>query len=242
MKIAVITPYCREDLATLQRCHDSVLSQSVACDHFLIADGYPRKEVATWRAIHFVLPPHTDYGNTPRLIGSVSADSLGYDAIALLDADNWFEAIHIETLLALRSLNDAVVVTCARLLVDATDHSILGTCRESDGDTFNDTNCYLLARPAFPLFRAWTTIDTRQGIVGEGRVLADRVFWYRIKRSGLSRIHSPRPTVVYTASWAANYRQFGREPPDKSKVLVRSKNGYQIVSYDETLKQSPFKG
>jgi hypothetical protein len=238
MRIAVITPYYREALATVHRCHGSVLAQTVSCDHFLIADGYPRSEIASWRAIHLTLPPHADYGNTPRLIGSASADSLGYDAIALLDADNWFEPIHLETLLALQLRSGASVVTCARRLIDATDLSVLGVCRESDGETFNDTNCYLLTRPAFALFRAWTMTDPRRGIVGEGRVLADRVFWHEIKRSRLPRVHSSAPTVNYTASWAANYRQFGKEPPSNAKVVVASENGsYRIISYGQTLSQ-----
>jgi hypothetical protein len=234
MRIAVITPYCHEDVATLHRCHSSVLSQTVACDHFLIADGYPRPEVASWRTIHLTLPPHADYGNTPRFIGSVSAESLGYDAIALLDADNWFQPNHLETLLALQSQSGASVVTCARLLIDATDRSVLGVCRESDGDTFNDTNCYLLTRPAFALFRVWTMADPGR------RVLADRLFWEAIKGSRLPRVHSSAPTVNYSASWAANYWQFHKEPPNSAKLLAASKSGsIQIISYGQKLKLVP---
>ena len=39
MKPAVITPYYRETLETLRRCHDSVQAQTVKTTHILVADG-----------------------------------------------------------------------------------------------------------------------------------------------------------------------------------------------------------
>ena len=35
-------------------------------------------------------PDHGDIGSTPRLIGSYHAIGLGVDAVAFLDADNWY--------------------------------------------------------------------------------------------------------------------------------------------------------
>ena len=40
-RYAVITPYHREDRVMLKRCIDSVARQTVAADHFLVADGFP---------------------------------------------------------------------------------------------------------------------------------------------------------------------------------------------------------
>ncbi|MDP9413866.1 MAG: hypothetical protein M3Q08_07205 [Pseudomonadota bacterium] len=73
MKVAVVTPYYREPLETLERCHESVRRQPHSCTHFMVADGHPRAEVNSWPDVqHFALPvSHGDYGNTPRSIGGV---------------------------------------------------------------------------------------------------------------------------------------------------------------------------
>jgi hypothetical protein len=72
MKLAVITPYHKEPIWKLERCHQSVRQQSDACTHFLIADGHPRDEIRSWDCQHIILPlEHNDNGNTPRGIGSL---------------------------------------------------------------------------------------------------------------------------------------------------------------------------
>ncbi len=66
LKVAVVTAYAREDLALLRRAHDSVLGQTYPCRHLMVADGFPRAEVAQWDAEHRVLEtPHRDYGDVP---------------------------------------------------------------------------------------------------------------------------------------------------------------------------------
>ena len=47
MKIAVVTPYWREDAAKLARCHESVAGQSVACTHVVAVNGAGRSEGRT---------------------------------------------------------------------------------------------------------------------------------------------------------------------------------------------------
>ena len=42
LRAAVITPYHAEPLEVLRNCYESVLSQSVPCTHFMVADGRPR--------------------------------------------------------------------------------------------------------------------------------------------------------------------------------------------------------
>ncbi len=60
---------------------------------FFVSDGFPNLELMKWNIKHISLPQsHTDYGNTPRGIGSLVADIEGYDFIAYLDADNWFHS------------------------------------------------------------------------------------------------------------------------------------------------------
>ncbi|RYD67416.1 MAG: glycosyltransferase, partial [Verrucomicrobiaceae bacterium] len=163
MKIAVVTPYYRETAEQLTRCHQSIKDQTVKTDHFFVSDGFPNPIVDTWDCVHIKVPNHADYGDTPRLIGAASAASLRYDAILLLDADNWFEPDHVQTLLDVQAREQADVVTCSRMLIRS-DLTRMGECIESDGKRFNDTNCYLVMKHAFPLFRAWGFKDPSLGV------------------------------------------------------------------------------
>ena len=92
LKIAVITPYFKEPLEVLRQCFESVQAQGVRADHFFIADGHPRPELELWGVKHVVLPQaHANNGDTPRGIGGLLAEAEGYDFVAYLDADNWFQ-------------------------------------------------------------------------------------------------------------------------------------------------------
>ena len=98
--VAVITPYYREDTEKLRRCHESVLRQTGEVTHFMVADGFPNPEVDRWDVQHVSLgAAHGDNGNTPRGIGALLAFAQGFDAVAFLDADNWFVDNHISSLL-----------------------------------------------------------------------------------------------------------------------------------------------
>lgn len=229
MKIAVVTPYYKETLDQIERCHRSVVDQTVACDHFLVSDGFPQDAIDTWGAIHLKVPNHKDYGDTPRMIGAGSAASLGYDAILLLDADNWFEPEHVEVLLRLAQESSADVITCTRMLRRSTDLSPMGACLESDGKTFNDTNCYMVMRRAFPIFRAWGFKDPSLGIVG------DRIFWNALKTLPVKIAHSDRATVNYVTTFAFHYVIRGEEPPAGSKDIVRMPDGsFKMMTWDES--------
>ena len=117
MKTAAITPYFETEDARLQKCHDSVVAQTHPCTQIFIADGAPQDVVSRFDAQHIVLGAnHGDYGDTPRAVGSVSAVSQGFDAIAWLDADNWYEPNHIESLIDLHRKQDAAVCTSSRMI------------------------------------------------------------------------------------------------------------------------------
>jgi len=69
-RVAVITPYYKEDRLVLERCLRSVRKQTVAVDHFLVSDGFPQDWLDHEEVRHFRLgKSHGDYGNTPRGIG-----------------------------------------------------------------------------------------------------------------------------------------------------------------------------
>src|SRR5262245_48591144 len=155
MRVAVVTAYYQEPLGILQRCVDSVRAQGHPCTHILVADGHARPELDEWPVQHVKLPvSHRDIGDTPRLIGCVSAYSQGFDALCWLDADNWLEPAHVALCVALAQEQGVSVVTSARML-RRPDGSALGVCTESDGETFNDTNCYFLTREAMGSSVVW---------------------------------------------------------------------------------------
>jgi len=205
MRIAVVTPYYREPLNKLQRCHASVTGQThMNVTHIMVADGYPLAEIDGWeRCQHIPLPVgHQDSGDTPRVVGCGSAAGQQFDAVALLDADNWFEPEHLESLLKVQAESNALIVTCPRRLVRPDSGELLGICTESDGQRFNDTNCYLVTHPAFSLFAAW---GFRNNQVAQSiGCLGDRIFWDAVSKSNASRAHSKLATVNYETAYVSS--------------------------------------
>ena len=111
MKVAVITPYFNTPLEWLHKCHKSVKAQTYPCTHFIVADGKPYDAIDSWDAQHIKLPVNiSDYGDTPRGVGSVAAIGQRFDAIAYLDADNWYDPEHIDTLMELHKKTGSAVV------------------------------------------------------------------------------------------------------------------------------------
>lgn len=143
----------------------------------------------------------------------------------MLDADNWFESDHIATLLDAHNRSGSQVVTVTRTL-RRPDESLLGLCLESNGQTFNDTNCYLITKDVFYIFSTWGFKDPRMGVVG------DRIFWNNIVRGGFSRTHVTRPTVNYVTTWANHYLVRGEVPPAGAKIMVEPVKGqFKLTPY-----------
>ena len=77
-KIAVITPYYKEPIEVPRKCHESVLSQSAAATHFLIAAGFPQAELGQWNIKHISLTQrYADNSDTPRRMGGLFANMEG---------------------------------------------------------------------------------------------------------------------------------------------------------------------
>ena len=159
--------------------------------------------------------PHEDFGNVARAIGSISAVGRGFDAIAYLDADNWYAANHIELLWRTQQETGAEVCSAASTICDR-DGKVMGHCTEVDGDVFADTSCLFLTRKAFPFLASWYLMPSEQGSFG------DRVMWEAIRRSSTTRTHQPIATVNYRTNYRTHYEQFGIKPPPgiKEKVEV----------------------
>lgn len=221
MRVAVITPYHKEALPFLQRCHESVTRQTCPCLHVMVADGFPVDDVARWPADHVVLPQaHNDIGSTPRLIGSYHAIGLGYDAVAFLDADNWYREDHVAALVRLCTENDAGFASSGRMLCRL-DGSPMAPCGATDPDVFVDTNCMFFARPAFPLLAHWTLMPSYAHVVGD-QIMLDQVI-----RSGVRRVHNPDPTVFYRCGKAGIYRMLGEPVPPGVQPRLELKEVYE---------------
>ena len=110
-QVAVVTPYYKENDDILRQCHLSVLRQSYPCTHILVADGHPKPLFDEQpKTMHITLPQaNGDMGNRPRAIGGILAESYGFDAVAYLDADNWYDLAHIERLIAAHQANDQII-------------------------------------------------------------------------------------------------------------------------------------
>ncbi len=218
MKVAVVTPYHREPEDWLRRCHESVRAQRHPCTHILVADGRPNPLVESFDVQHIRLPrPHGDYGDTPRALGALSAIAQGFEAIAFLDADNWYKPGHIASLVALHEETGAAVCTAVREF-RRLDGSVLGVCPYSDGELFVDTSCFFLTAAAFAVVPELALMPKPLHTIG------DRVLLYHIKRLGLPRAHSWRATLCYRGTSNFEYELFGEMPPPEA-AKTRSEVG-----------------
>lgn len=207
MNVAVVTPYFRDPLPWLRQCHESVRAQTHPATHIMVADGAPDDTVKSWDVHHIEMPgPHRDHGDTPRAVGSVAAIGAGSDAIAYLDADNWFAPDHVQSLVELHAEMGAAVCFSHRYFCRL-DGSIMGYCKDTDGETFADVSSMIFFRPAFNLVPLWAMIHP------ELHPICDRVMMLWIREHNLTSAFSNRLTLHYRTANQGDYRSFGEEPP-----------------------------
>lgn len=210
MKVAVITPYYKESLDILTKCHASVLKQTYKCTHILVADGNVNSEMDNWNADHIKLPKsHNDIGSTPRLIGCYHAIGLGYDAVAFLDADNWFDEKHIESLVSLYQSTQASFLYSNRYLCRL-DDSIIKTDEQIFPPKFVDTNCMMFTSSGFHILHKWVLMPSY------GHLIGDRVMTFYIKESGVKIAYTELPTVYYRCNKEGVYKANGEIPPERT--------------------------
>lgn len=215
-KIAVITPYYKEPTEILWQCHQSVMSQGLPITHFMVADGHPNPNVASWNVQHVVLPTsHNDNGNTPRGIGALLAQSSGFEFVAYLDADNWYEETHLQSLLDLHNSHGVEVCCSFRNYYDLEGNLMAGV-REQDEDacTHVDTSCFLIHKSAFRSAYVWTSMPK------ELAPICDRIFYYGLKHARYKIGHSRRRTVAFRSQYAFHYQLAGRPIPVGAKTSV----------------------
>ncbi len=207
-RVAVVTPYFRENPEVLEKCHSSVADQTYPCTHFLVADGNPHACAAGWAVEHLILPrSHCDNGNTPRSIGSLSAMNQGYDAISFLDADNWYYPNHVEAMVALYRLTNAAVCTTSRTIHRLDGSLMYADTKECDGRSFVDTSCLFIMRAAYGLLPIWAMMPRQLAPI------CDRMFWRAIKSRRYACAHCTQPTVAFRTQYQSHYQNCGEQPP-----------------------------
>lgn len=229
----MITPYYKESLTMLQECHASVSQQGQHVDHFLIADGHPQAAIDQWQAKHIVLPCcHDDNGNTPRGVGSLLAQSEGYDYIAYLDADNWFLDGHIQSLLDQIRATKAHVASSFRLFHDLSGQVLDVSERAEERLKHVDTSCYLLSRNAFAVTGVWTSMPK---ILSS---LCDRVFFGALKHRRYVVSSTRQKTVAFRTRYIYHYQKAGRPVPDNPKTGDEFKPGLAYLKSNHGIEES----
>ncbi len=187
--------------------HHSVHAQTIPAWHILVCDGSAPAQIPSFRGTHILLNRnYQDYGNTPRLIGCYNAITQGADAIAFLDADNWFQPDHLENLRDYAVANNLDACSSARTL-NRLDGSFLARCPVVNGRPFIDTSCLLVMRSAFQHMIAWT-LSTQANAA-----IADQAVWKHMQQMGARLGFLDRPSVCYRTRHASHYRLAGESPP-----------------------------
>jgi glycosyltransferase involved in cell wall biosynthesis len=213
-RLAVITPYHREDEAVLRRCHRSVRAQTVPCTHFLVADG-SGPAPADFEGRHISLGcGHGDNGNTPRAVGALCAMNEGFEAIAFLDADNWYHPNHLQTVLETRAREAAEVVFSDREVVFPDGTVLVEPDGEDRERSHVDTSCIVVFAPAFHSLALWAQMPAELG------PQCDRVSFAYLRARCLCA-WSGRASVGFETWYLGHFVTAGLRPPATAKFLAR---------------------
>lgn len=208
MKICVVTPYFEANEDWLAQAHASVRAQTVEAHHIMVCDGSAPAQLTDFKGSHIILARnYRDYGNTPRLIGCYHALAVDADAIAFLDADNWYYPDHLEGLLKFVEEHNLDAICSGRML-HRLDGSAMGVCPTVDGRQFTDTNCMLVMKSAFRHMLAWTLSGQ------EVAAIMDQFVWNHMRDNGARMGFVDRATVAYRTRHISHYEKAGEVPPD----------------------------
>ena len=214
-RVAVITPYYKEPDAELRRMLDSVAAQTAPCHHFVVSDGFPNDVARAPGVTHIELGvAHRDNGNTPRYVGALVALAQGYDAVAFLDADNWFEPRHIERLLARQQETGAGAVFSLRniYLPDGTK-----VMKEEEMDVSRlhaDTSCMFITRDCEFALHLWGQMPMEWGPV------CDRVVF--VELAGHRLAWTKNRTMNFKSNYGGAFMAAGRPVPEDVHEIPES--------------------
>ena len=210
-RVLIVTPYYREPRATLERCIASVAAQSVPTAHLLVADGHPVDWIGDHAVRHIALDrAHGNFGNTPRAIGLMAGIGEGYDAIGLLDADNWIDHDHVATCLATAQQFPSADYIIAQRRFCRVDGSVMPLADEPV-EVHVDTSCFFFLPGSYAALPLWGTMP--DGV----SPMCDRIFYAAIRARGLVAACTGRTTVNFEVSLTHLYERLGEEPPERAK-------------------------
>jgi Glycosyl transferase family 2 len=206
----IVTPYYKESRAKLERCIASVSAQTYRPDHLLVADGYPVDWIETAGVRHLRLDrAHGDFGNTPRALGMMIGIAERYDAIALLDADNWYESDHVERCWSAASGNCDYVVALRRFR--RPDGSIM-PIKDEPIDRHVDTSCFFFLEGSYTTLPLWGTMPR------EISPICDRIFYAALKARRMRQSVTDRVTVNFEVTVRGFFEKLNETPPPEAKA------------------------
>lgn len=215
---AIITPYYKEDAATLERCCASVREQSHHnVVHYLIADGFPQAALAEakGRVRHITLPlGHNDNGNTPRGVGALCALNEGADVVCFLDADNFYGPEHVASVLKTFAEHRCDAVFSSRYIFPKGHPDKLMLSPEDEAQALVDTSCISLAKSAAFLFPAWALIPRSLSTV------CDLVFLFLIRHHQLKYTWNREFTVYFESNYSGTFEHFNLPVPEQTHDIV----------------------
>lgn len=209
-RIAVITPTYKTPTPWLEQCIRSVHAQTIgSIMHVLINDGDPDFCLPNCFTGKFIQADrhYGDFGDTPRWIGVQWAIKWGADAIAFLDADNWFEPYHLQTCVRACWEQRAGVVTSQRMLV-ALNGAPIAKCRQCGTRDFADTSSLFFRASAFEALAAWGEMEDWQHVIG------DRILWQSVHDMGFRIGHTDTVTFNYRCTNRMFYDSYGLPAPN----------------------------
>jgi hypothetical protein len=136
----------------------------------------------------------------------------GYDAVAYLDADNWYYPGHVEAMVNLHQRTGAAVCTAGRSIHRLDGSLMYVDAHESDGQKHVDTSCLFLTRTAFRVLPVWAMMPPQLAPAG------DMVFWQAILARKLSHAHNRQPTVAFRTQYQVHYQNIGEPAPAGTKA------------------------
>jgi hypothetical protein len=221
LRYCVVTPYFKEEKAMLKRCMDSVRRQIAGVEHMLVADGFPQDWISAEPVRHLILDrPHADYGDVARGVGALTAVAEKCDAIAFLDADNWYDDDHVACCLTAAQQTPGSAYVAAQRKFVRHDGSVMAPVRPAEVPHAEhiDTNCYFFLPKSYHFLHYWCTIPQELSSSG------DHLFYLLLQLHSMTQAVVPKPTVNYLCNFEHIYRHIGEEPPPGARPLVNWNN------------------
>ncbi|WP_374331157.1 glycosyltransferase family 2 protein [Aestuariivirga sp.] len=211
-RVAVVTPYYKEPDEEMRRMLASVAAQTMPCHHIVVSDGFPNPLASAPGVTHIALgAAHADNGNTPRYVGALAALALGYDAVAFLDADNWFEPKHIERLVEAQGKGGLGAVFSSRNVFLPDGTKVQGKFDDDRPGIHADTSCMLITRECEYALHLWGQMPQEWGPACDRVVVSElngqRIAW------------TTNRTLNFKSQYVFHYEMAGRPvPKDARKV------------------------